>query len=246
MEPYYEHAGITIYHADCVEWLAQAQVSVDTMVTDPPYSSGTRQEAGRSGSTSGGRATATAWLSSTDHDWFSHDSMTTWGMTWFLRGVLLRAMPLLDEGAHVYMCSDWKQTPNLYGLLESVGFRVNHCLVWKKPYFGMGTYWRNQHENIVFASKGKPSAMVARNLGSVIDATAPPRAARLHPTQKPVSLMTTLLSASHGQAVLDPFMGSGTTLVAAKLLGRKAIGIEIEERYCEIAATRLSQEVMAL
>ena len=56
--------------------------------------------------------------------------------------------------------------------------------------------------------------------------------------------MRTLIAANVGDLILDPFMGSGTTLRAAKDLGRKAIGIEIEERYCEIAATRLGQMVM--
>ncbi len=67
-----------------------------------------------------------------------------------------------------------------------------------------------------------------------------------HPSPRPVELMRWLLEGLDGATVLDPFMGSGTTLRAAKDLGRKAIGIEIEERYCEIAAKRMSQTVMAL
>jgi DNA modification methylase len=70
----------------------------------------------------------------------------------------------------------------------------------------------------------------------------------LHPTQKPIELFAYLIRTytNEGDLILDNTMGSGTTLDAAKRLGRRAIGIEIDERYCEIAARRLSQEVMAL
>lgn len=67
-----------------------------------------------------------------------------------------------------------------------------------------------------------------------------------HESQKPIRLMTWLLNTLRGETILDPFSGSGTTLRAAKDLGRKSIGIEIEERYCEIAAKRLAQEVLPL
>ena len=69
---------------------------------------------------------------------------------------------------------------------------------------------------------------------------------RWHPTQKPLRLMSWALNLMPDGLVLDPFMGSGSTLVAAKNLGRRAIGIEIEERYCEIAARRLSQQVLGM
>ena len=67
-----------------------------------------------------------------------------------------------------------------------------------------------------------------------------------HPTEKSLKLMLWCIKLLSAETILDPFMGSGTTLVAAKQLGRKAIGIEIEEKYCEIAVKRLAQEVLPL
>jgi DNA modification methylase len=67
-----------------------------------------------------------------------------------------------------------------------------------------------------------------------------------HPSPKPLRAMTWILSRLPSGSVIDPFMGSGTTLLAAKMAGREATGIEREERYCEIAAKRLAQEVLPL
>ena len=84
-----------------------------------------------------------------------------------------------------------------------------------------------------------------RQMGMYHDGYNDDGARREHPTQKPLAVMRWCLSFVDGP-VLDPFMGSGTTLVAAKSLGRHAIGIEIEERYCEVAAIRCRQEVLGL
>ena len=120
---------------------------------------------------------------------------------------------------------------------------VGTTLVWvKKPDHLFGTFlsdceigWmKGGHGVYAFRKNFPPPSRMAEGGGVC-----------LHPTQKPIALMRWCIEKTNG-VVLDPFMGSGTTLAAAKSLGRNAIGIEIEERYCEVAAKRLEQEVLPL
>jgi site-specific DNA-methyltransferase (adenine-specific) len=139
------------------------------------------------------------------------------------------------------MFSDWRQGPNVFGLLESAGFRVNHQLVWDKMVFGMGAHYRNQHELITFASLGKPSRLLCADRGTVFHHKAPHPNVRFHPTEKPVPLLIEILECVSFKRALDPFMGSGSTIVAAKRLGKKAIGIDIDPECCRIAKQRIQQ-----
>jgi site-specific DNA-methyltransferase (adenine-specific) len=114
--------------------------------------------------------------------------------------------------------------------------------VWHKPN-GQSRY---QYERILVEGDVAADAKVFRVAAILPNYVQYWRECVDHPTQKPLSLLLRLLGMYSGDPVLDPFMGSGTTLVAAQQLGRKAIGIEIEERYCEIAVKRLAQGVLAL
>jgi site-specific DNA-methyltransferase (adenine-specific) len=239
LRPYYERGGVVLYHGDCrdliEEWFpdfAGEPFRVGLVVTDPPYASGARRDADR-------QVRGAMLRSMEDADWFSHDAMTSWGFTWFLRSVFTALREWLEPGAHSYVFTDWRQTPNVYGLLEACSFRVNHCMVWDKEHIGMGTPVRNQHENIVSASNGSPAEMLDKGLPSVLRCPAVSPAARVHPTEKPVALLRRLIDATPGALVFDPFAGSGSTLRAAALCGRPSIGCEMREDYCEIAARAL-------
>lgn len=173
------------------------------------------------------------------------DQMTTTGFVWLMRAVGQAVRPMLPDGGSVLSFIDWRQWPNLVGALETCNYRVQGMIVWDKGSMGLGNGFRAQHELVCHASKGVPT-IYDRGCGNVI--THPRQAPDDHPSPKPEQVMRRLVEVvtTAGQTVLDPFMGSGTTLRAAKDLGRRAIGIELEERYCEIAAKRCAQEVLAL
>ena len=238
MKPYYEHAGITIYHGDCLDVLDAVQPIVDAVVMDPPYASGARTEAAKT--SSGAMVRGVRWNARP----LDNDQMTTPGFVWLMRQVAQRAWHCLPDGGSLFSFIDWRQWPNLLGAIESARFRINGMIVWDKKSYGLGNGFRAQHELILHASRGVPD-VAARDTGNVIVEHVRDDNSD-HPSPKPIGLMEALLRvvAEPHDVVLDPFMGGGATLVAAKNLGMRAIGVETEERYCENAAKRLSQEVL--
>jgi len=201
MRPYYNHAGITIYHGDCRDILPHLE-PVDLVLTDPPYG-----------------VNKAEW-----DDVFPK---------WFV--------------VEAFKCSQSVCImPGLWALpdcLEAMGSRYKWIIA---------GYNRNgmTHGAIGF-NNWIPAVCggVIKNGGQDAIAFTIGREGQFeHPSQKPLPFMRFLVNRLTEQTdiILDPFMGSGTTLVAAKQLGRKAIGIEIELKYCEIAVKRLAQEVLPL
>ena len=221
--------GITLYCGDCRDILPLLPVgSVDLVCTDPPYGS-----AGRDGSvhrdgtaTLGDRASLDSFIWATRID-----------------AKALRELTMVDT--HCYVFSDWRRFKDVQIAYEVAGWELRALIVWTKG-TGMGEFWRSCHEFILFFTKAKPRKLTHGGCFNVLRVKRVPLSQRQHPTEKPTSLMRLLLEASSQEddLILDPFAGSGTTGRAAKDLGRKAILIEIEEKYCEIAANRLRQEVL--
>lgn len=242
MKPYYSHAGITIYHGDCLAVMHEADISsIGCVVADPPYSSGTRQSANRKASPV--PAKMVRWApEQSGIVWDS--SFSSFGLWWFLIEVMRGMKPSLLDGSHLYLFSDWRHYPLVSLALEAAGFFANNLIVWDKESYAMGGNYRSQHELITFASHGSAERLARADRGNVIRCKRERNGD--HPTQKPVALIRTILESCAAEVILDPFAGAGSTLVAAKAMGRQCVGIEIDERYCEVAAKRLSQESLGL
>jgi site-specific DNA-methyltransferase (adenine-specific) len=215
MKPYYEDDAVTIYHGDCREILPT--LTADVLVTDPPYGINLNTDNSRfSGGSKGNMAKRGNGIGSANGVRIHGDDAP------------FDPSFLLSAAAHRVIWG-WNHFAN--------ALPGGTCLVWiKRNDTAFGSFLSDAE--IAWVSKGH-GVYCYRDLSN--NAIARERA---HPTQKPLGLMRWCLGFFPVGAVLDPFMGSGTTLRAAKDLGRKAIGIEIEERYCEIAARRMGQEVM--
>jgi DNA modification methylase len=216
--PYYQDELVTLYHGDCLEvteWLA-----ADVLVTDPPYGIGYRDR-------KGGEIANDESLDARD------STLSIWG-----------SKPSLIFGS-------WKVT-------RPLGTR--QVLIWDK-WGGGGTVgrpsspWAFTHEEIYVRGEwpilapggraregGKPSRTsgVIRVANYNTQSNERPK----HPTPKPVELMESLIRKCPMGMVADPFAGSGSTLIAARNLGRRSIGVELEERYCELIAKRLSRQAL--
>lgn len=232
LRPYYQDADVTLYLGDCREILPSLDIAPVVLVTDPPYSSGGFQESGKSGGSLTGRHKERG-------ESIALDNLSTRGYQRLMREVL-RSCWTVDEA---YIFTDWRMWIHTSDALEDGGWRVRNMLVWDKGQMGMGMPWRNQHELIAYAKRTAGMIMDGKR-GNVLNVKRSGN--KMHPTEKPLDLCLALLDNSQPGLVLDPFAGSGTTLCAAKLLGRKAIGIEMDERHAETAANRCSQGVMEL
>jgi site-specific DNA-methyltransferase (adenine-specific) len=145
---------------------------------------------------------------------------------------------------------NWDATPLEQSLIDSVCTFATAVIIWGGNYFTLPIsrgwlVWNKPERGFSLAE----AEIAWTNIDTVIRVYDAHRSdtGRAHPTQKPVALMRWCIEFfPDAQTILDPFMGSGTTLRAAKDLNRKAIGIELEERYCEIAANRMAQLAMAL
>lgn len=223
--PYYERDGIVIYLGDCRDVLPLLpKAGADLLVTDPPYGVAYR-------SNYGGNFAAIAG----DED-----------ASWVPEALGLAAEALRDK-RHAYIFGP-------RGLVAPP-FRASVELVWDKGALSMGDLsqpWAAAHEPITFAvlvrssEKGRGNLPARLRSGSVLNYSRP--SATRHPTEKPVPLLRRLIESSTlpGETVLDPFVGVGSTLVAAAVEGRGGIGIELDERYVETAAARVDKALDAL
>lgn len=242
LTPYYQDSAVTLYCGDCREILPQLG-AIDDVVTDPPYCSGGFSESGKQTAKGMGLRSETI----REIGWFVNDAMSTAGICWLMSHVSGWCNRILPPGGTFTAFTDWRMVAHLSPAIESGGFRYSNLLVWKKPNPGLGVGFRAQHELAMHFSKGSGEYFSLRH-GNVIEAGRVSTSEREHQTQKPLELLQSIIEvvSAPGQVILDPFAGSGTTLVAAKNLGRKAIGIEIDKNYCEVVARRLNQEVLTL
>jgi len=212
MKPYYEHGGITIFHADCREILSVIPKDA-AIISDPPY--------GINLKTNDAERKRSKLAPAKDY------------------------MPVYGDSTP-FNPWPWVSYP------KCILFGANHYapklppsptwIVWDKR-CGLG---ENDNADCEFAwVKDDSPARICRHYWNGMLRDSERDVERVHPTQKPIAVMEWIISryTTPQDVIADPYMGSGTTLVAANKCGHEAIGIEIEEKYCEIAAKRLSQEV---
>jgi len=246
MQPYYEEQNITIYHGDCRDILPHLQ-PVDHVITDPPYSDATHNGARTHAKEGKPDPNGRRHLIGNAERLVTFDSISL--------EELRDAYALCAPRRWLISFCEWRYIRSLEEQPPR-GLRFVRFGVWVKPngapqFTGdrPGTGW--EAIGIWHAANGRLRWNGGGKLAGWshnITFSGPANHPSVHPTTKPLNLVKVLVSdfTDPGDLILDPFAGSGTTARACKDLGRRCILIEREEKYCEVAARRLSQEVMDL
>lgn len=222
-EPYYADANVTLFHGkaeEVAEWL-----DADVLVTDPPYGRGWKQGRLKAAHQADDRHAGIAG----DADTSTRDTaLALWGGT---RPALAFGDPMLPPPAGTKLVGFYRKPPNAGTRGAIGGFRRDVEVFYLLGPWPAGLGGRSSIVATAAPSQGNPSS---------------PQGRYAHPHAKPLDVMEALVSACPPGVIADPFAGSGSTLVAARNLGRRAIGVEVEERYCEMVAKRLAQDAFPL
>lgn len=217
---------------DAIEFLKQLpDKSIDLIITDPPY------KTHRGGRTHTRELSGYGFsvLHKNDGKIFNHNNIDH--KEW-----LNECYRVLKDNTHIYIMTNLLNLFELQRIALEVGFKLHNLLVWKKNTTNANKWYMKNAEYILFLRKGR--AKNINNMGSqTVHEYNNPTGNKNHPTEKPVDLMEFYISNSsnEGDLVLDPFMGSGSTGIAALNLKRKFLGIEIDEEYFNIAKERISK-----
>ncbi|WP_018609425.1 DNA-methyltransferase [Uliginosibacterium gangwonense] len=230
----------TLQQGDCLKFLAALpDHSADALITDPPYSSGGLHISAKQAVTSkkylGSNGASYPEFLGDHRDQRSH---LHWSLLW-----LSECYRVLKPGAPVCLFSDWRQLPTTTDALQGAGFLWRGITVWDKtegvrPQPGR---FRQQAEYVVWGSKG--DMPLQRGVGVLpgVYRVSIKAADKHHTTGKPTELMRSLVKICQpGGVILDPFAGSGTTLVAAAQEGYQWLGCELSAEYAQVARQRLA------
>lgn len=192
--------------------------SIDLLLTDPPYGMEFRSN-----------------YRKVKHEVIKNDNNLDW-----LPDFIEESYRVLKDNSHIYLFSSHHKIDVFKQALEKY-FEIKNILVWLKNNTGMGDLtgdYTPQCEFVIFAQKGRRE-LNGRRDSNILRANKTGN--NLHPTEKPIDLMEFLItkSSNKGEIVLDPFAGSGSTLIAAELTKRNYIGIEISPEYCRVIEDRL-------
>lgn len=217
-----------IIHGDCLEELKKIKDnSIDTVVTDPPYN------------------VPVGHFISKDSKWNRKWSDVSVLTHWWDR-VTDELQRILKPTGHIFVFCNADSYAAFYPVMYNKWGQTN-ALVWDKMTPGLGNIWRRQHELIINGRNKGCYKTRTWGSGDVLKYKIVPPSKRKHPAEKPVDLLADIIKETTppGGIVLDPFAGSGSTLVAAKCEGFGFIGIEMEDEYVNIARERVENDILA-